>query len=90
MVIRGPSGSGKSTVIRCIDRVEEHREGRIVVGGRSRAGSRRTGAGGYAVSSRAEPAPSFSITHFWKLWTLASQVGENSTSSATAEPRASC
>ena len=46
----------------------------------------------YPMSPRAgpAPAPSLSITHFWKFWTFASQVGENSTSSATAEPRASC
>ena len=29
----GPSGSGKSTLIRCINRLEEHQEGRIVVDG---------------------------------------------------------
>jgi general L-amino acid transport system ATP-binding protein len=29
----GPSGSGKSTMIRCINRLEEHDEGRIVVDG---------------------------------------------------------
>ena len=33
VVICGPSGSGKSTVIRCINRLEEHQEGRIVVNG---------------------------------------------------------
>jgi general L-amino acid transport system ATP-binding protein len=33
VVICGPSGSGKSTLIRCINRLEEHQEGRIVVGG---------------------------------------------------------
>jgi ABC-type polar amino acid transport system ATPase subunit len=33
VVICGPSGSGKSTLIRCINRLEEHRDGRIVVGG---------------------------------------------------------
>jgi general L-amino acid transport system ATP-binding protein len=32
-VICGPSGSGKSTLIRCINRLEEHQEGRIVVDG---------------------------------------------------------
>src|SRR5258708_32537827 len=31
--ICGPSGSGKSTLIRCINRLEEHRDGRIVVNG---------------------------------------------------------
>ncbi|MGD9845490.1 MAG: amino acid ABC transporter ATP-binding protein [Variibacter sp.] len=31
VVICGPSGSGKSTVIRCINRLEEHQEGDIVV-----------------------------------------------------------
>ncbi len=33
VVICGPSGSGKSTLIRCINRLEEHDEGRIVVDG---------------------------------------------------------
>jgi general L-amino acid transport system ATP-binding protein len=31
IVICGPSGSGKSTMIRCINRLEEHQKGRIVV-----------------------------------------------------------
>ena len=33
LVICGPSGSGKSTLIRCINRLEEHQEGRIIVNG---------------------------------------------------------
>ena len=33
VVICGPSGSGKSTTIRCINRLEEHQQGRIVVDG---------------------------------------------------------
>ena len=33
VVVCGPSGSGKSTVIRCINRLEEHQEGRIVFNG---------------------------------------------------------
>ena len=33
IVICGPSGSGKSTLIRCINRLESHQEGKIVVGG---------------------------------------------------------
>ena len=33
LVICGPSGSGKSTLIRCINRLEEHQKGRIVVDG---------------------------------------------------------
>jgi general L-amino acid transport system ATP-binding protein len=33
VVICGPSGSGKSTLIRCINRLEEHQEGRIIVDG---------------------------------------------------------
>ena len=33
VVIIGPSGSGKSTFIRCINRLEEHQEGKIVVDG---------------------------------------------------------
>jgi general L-amino acid transport system ATP-binding protein len=33
VVVCGPSGSGKSTMIRCINRLEEHQNGRIVVDG---------------------------------------------------------
>src|ERR1700745_1110418 len=33
VVVCGPSGSGKSTMIRCINRLEEHQQGRIVVAG---------------------------------------------------------
>ena len=33
IVICGPSGSGKSTMIRCINRLEEHQSGRIIVDG---------------------------------------------------------
>ncbi|SEV97279.1 L-glutamine ABC transporter ATP-binding protein /L-glutamate ABC transporter ATP-binding protein /L-aspartate ABC transporter ATP-binding protein /L-asparagine ABC transporter ATP-binding protein [Aliiroseovarius sediminilitoris] len=33
IVIAGPSGSGKSTLIRCINRLEEHQEGKIIVDG---------------------------------------------------------
>jgi general L-amino acid transport system ATP-binding protein len=33
IVICGPSGSGKSTLIRCINRLEEHQEGTIIVDG---------------------------------------------------------
>ena len=33
IVICGPSGSGKSTLIRCINRLEEHQEGKLSVEG---------------------------------------------------------
>ena len=33
IIICGPSGSGKSTLIRCINRLEEHQEGKILVNG---------------------------------------------------------
>ena len=33
IVICGPSGSGKSTLIRCINRLEEHQQGRLIVAG---------------------------------------------------------
>jgi general L-amino acid transport system ATP-binding protein len=33
VVIIGPSGSGKSTLIRCINRLEQHQEGQIIVDG---------------------------------------------------------
>ncbi len=33
IVVCGPSGSGKSTMVRCINRLEEHQEGDIVVDG---------------------------------------------------------
>jgi len=34
IVICGPSGSGKSTLIRCVNRLEEHQKGKIVVDGK--------------------------------------------------------
>ncbi len=34
IVIIGPSGSGKSTFIRCLNRLEEHQKGRIIIDGR--------------------------------------------------------
>ena len=33
VIICGPSGSGKSTLIRCINRLEEHQQGKIIVDG---------------------------------------------------------
>ena len=33
IVVCGPSGSGKSTLIRCINRLEEHQKGKIVIDG---------------------------------------------------------
>ena len=33
IVVCGPSGSGKSTMIRCINRLEEHQKGQIIVAG---------------------------------------------------------
>ena len=35
IVVCGPSGSGKSTMIRCINRLEAHQKGHIVVHGLS-------------------------------------------------------
>ena len=42
VVIIGPSGSGKSTLIRCINQLEEHNAGEIIVDG-SRVGQSRRG-----------------------------------------------
>ena len=33
VVVCGPSGSGKSTMIRCVNRLEEHQRGQIIVAG---------------------------------------------------------
>ena len=33
IVVCGPSGSGKSTMIRCINRLEEHNDGHIIIDG---------------------------------------------------------
>jgi general L-amino acid transport system ATP-binding protein len=33
IVIAGPSGSGKSTLIRCVNRLEEHQKGHVIVNG---------------------------------------------------------
>jgi general L-amino acid transport system ATP-binding protein len=41
IVVCGPSGSGKSTLIRCINRLEEHQRGRIVVNGTELTGNLR-------------------------------------------------
>jgi general L-amino acid transport system ATP-binding protein len=41
VVVCGPSGSGKSTTIRCINRLEEHQQGRIVVDGTELTGDTR-------------------------------------------------
>ena len=41
IVICGPSGSGKSTLIRCINRLEPHDDGRIVVDGHELTGDLR-------------------------------------------------
>jgi general L-amino acid transport system ATP-binding protein len=41
IVICGPSGSGKSTLIRCINRLEEHQRGKIVVEGTELTGDLR-------------------------------------------------
>jgi general L-amino acid transport system ATP-binding protein len=38
IVICGPSGSGKSTLIRCINRLEEHQQGKLVVAGEELSG----------------------------------------------------
>ncbi|MEO8121900.1 MAG: amino acid ABC transporter ATP-binding protein [Rhodoferax sp.] len=38
VVICGPSGSGKSTMIRCINRLEEHQKGRVIVNGHELTG----------------------------------------------------
>jgi general L-amino acid transport system ATP-binding protein len=41
IVICGPSGSGKSTMIRCINRLEAHQKGRIIVDGVELSGDRK-------------------------------------------------
>ena len=41
VVVCGPSGSGKSTLIRCINRLEEHQQGRISVEGSELTGDLR-------------------------------------------------
>ena len=41
IVICGPSGSGKSTLIRCLNRLEEHQKGRIVIDGIELTGNLR-------------------------------------------------
>jgi general L-amino acid transport system ATP-binding protein len=42
VVVCGPSGSGKSTMIRCINRLETHQEGRIIVDGTELTGDLRS------------------------------------------------
>ncbi|MCI3132839.1 amino acid ABC transporter ATP-binding protein [Phenylobacterium aquaticum] len=42
IVICGPSGSGKSTLIRCVNQLERHQEGRIVVAGQEATADPKT------------------------------------------------
>lgn len=42
MVICGPSGSGKSTLIRCVNQLEKHDEGQVIVDGVELGKSRKT------------------------------------------------
>jgi general L-amino acid transport system ATP-binding protein len=42
IVVCGPSGSGKSTLIRCVNRLEEHQEGAVVVDGVELTDDRRS------------------------------------------------
>jgi len=42
VVVCGPSGSGKSTLIRCINRLEEHQEGHIIIDGTELTGDLRS------------------------------------------------
>jgi ABC-type polar amino acid transport system ATPase subunit len=39
VVVCGPSGSGKSTLIRCINRLEQHNNGKIVINGHELTGA---------------------------------------------------
>jgi len=41
IVVAGPSGSGKSTMIRCINRLEEHQQGKIIADGIELTGDTR-------------------------------------------------
>ena len=42
IVVCGPSGSGKSTLIRCVNRLEEHQEGAVIVDGVELTDDRRS------------------------------------------------
>jgi general L-amino acid transport system ATP-binding protein len=42
IVVSGPSGSGKSTLIRCVNRLEEHQEGAVIVDGVELTDDRRS------------------------------------------------
>ena len=48
IVICGPSGSGKSTFIRCINRLEEHQKGKILVDGIELTGEQLLPTGSHA------------------------------------------
>ena len=61
IVVCGPSGSGKSTMIRCINRLEEHQKGRVIVDGveltiRSQAHRRGAARGRHGVPAF-QPVP---------------------------------
>ena len=52
IVVCGPSGSGKSTMIRCINRLEEHQEGKIVVDGIELTGNLKINGKNQSISIR--------------------------------------
>ena len=62
IVVCGPSGSGKSTMIRCINRLEEHQQGNLIVDGvelslvMARSGSPSRLKSALAIQKAASPA----------------------------------
>ena len=63
IVICGPAGSGKSTLIRCINRLEEHQDGQIIVDGKDLTASFSGSRKGASINfSAADPLISGGLT----------------------------
>ena len=77
IVVCGPSGSGKSTLIRCINRLEEHQKGEIIVDGNVLSEkTKEFVALGIAISTKCESCIGLHIEHLIRLGATRKEIVE--------------